>query len=276
MKIGYLGPKQSFTFQAAAELYDKEDLVPYSTIPTSIQALVDDEIQLAVVPIENSLEGSVHATIDTLFCQNQLSIEQEIILPIRHQLLVHTGQVEVHQIISHPQALAQSAKFLAKYYPQAILKEFSSTTAAAKFVAENPSKNTAAIASLAAAKTYQLQVLAENIQDNAFNQTRFWVLRKKNQVSSLKKEDTKVTLFLTLPSNQPGALHKTLAAFGWRDINLSKIESRPLKTNLGEYFFVIDLVLDKPYKLIENALEEIELLDAKVQLLGCYSVKTIH
>ena len=124
---------------------------------------------------------------------------------------------------------------------------------------------------------YQLTIKETNIQDVAFNQTRFWVLTKKAANTQLPEQTAeKATIFVTLPANRPGILHKILATFGWREIDLSKIESRPSKTTLGEYFFVIDLVMDKPWQLIVNAFEEIQLLGGQVHLLGVYSVNVVE
>ena len=114
-----------------------------------------------------------------------------------------------------------------------------------------------------------------NIQDNELNQTRFWIVGDR-KMTSQQPVPVKMSVILTLPANRPGMLHKMLAAFGWREINLSKIESRPLKTSLGEYFFVIDLLLDRPMALVENALQEIKMLGGKSQILGCYPVLTVE
>ncbi|MFV0557170.1 MAG: prephenate dehydratase [Enterococcus sp.] len=269
MKIGYLGPESSFTHQATKKVF-QQALVTYASIPACIKAVVTDEIDCAIVPVENSLEGSVHATIDTLSHSAKLQVRQEIVLPIKQQLLGTNATIT--RILSHPQALAQSQNFLATAYPEAVLVPMASTTAAAEYVQTHPQEPIAAIASQEAAIRYQLPILAADIQDNAVNQTRFWVITKKDYPMESLPPATKMTLVLTMPSNQPGTLHKMLATFGWREINLSKIESRPLKTNLGEYFFVIDLLLDQPSELIANALTEIQLLGGAVTVLGKYSV----
>ena len=131
-------------------------MVPFGSIPLCIQALVAGDIQRAVVPNENSLEGSVHATIDTLFRQKELIIEQEVILPINHQLLTIQSGQPISKIISHPQALAQCAEFLQHNFPDVPIEAVASTTAAAVFVAEHPAEPVAAIASKEAAHAYGL------------------------------------------------------------------------------------------------------------------------
>ncbi|AYW48594.1 prephenate dehydratase [Tetragenococcus osmophilus] len=273
MKVGYLGPKNSFTFQAANELFEENNLVSFASIPLTIEHLENKSIDLAVVPIENSLEGSVHATVDYLFGQTAITVQEEIILPIRQQLLGLEEVKQPQKILSHPQALAQTKQYLKTYYPEVSLEAVSSTTFAAQYVATHPENKLLAIASEKAAREYNLKVVASDIQDNAANQTRFWVLAlDKNRQITRNTQDKKVTLFITLPANLPGALHQVLSAFAWRKIDLAKIESRPLKTNLGEYFFVIDVVLKENEILIENAVKEIELLQAKVQRVGTYSI----
>ena len=196
------------------------------------------QVDLAVVPVENSLEGSVHHTIDLLSKHPEVEVKSEIVLPIKQQLLGNPA-TKITKILSHPQALAQSQQFLETHYPNVPLVATESTTAAAMYVAEHPKEDAAAIASLETAQHVGLEILAENIQDNELNQTRFWII-------------------------------------GDRKINLSKIESRPLKTSLGEYFFVIDLLLDRPMTLVENALQEIKMLGGESQILGCYPVLTVE
>lgn len=273
MKVGYLGPESSFTHQAARKQFST-NLFTYASIPACLKALLKDEVDLAIVPIENSLEGSVHHTIDLLSHEPELQVKNEVVLPIKQQFLIHPflDGKEIKKILSHPQALAQSQLFLEENYPEVELVPMPSTTAAAEYVANHPKESVAAIASEETAAYFNLKILYGNIQDNDLNQTRFWLLGKPT-THFLEETPSKMSLILTLPANQPGMLHKMLAAFGWREINLSKIESRPLKTSLGEYFFVIDLLLDRPYELIDNAITEIELLGGKVQNLGGYPVK---
>ncbi|MGX4686065.1 prephenate dehydratase [Vagococcus sp. JNUCC 83] len=271
MEVGYLGPKNSFTYKAAASYFDDKELQPYASITSCIKALKNNQVNYVVVPIENSLEGSVHTSIDGLFHQNDIQVYREIILPIEQQLLVNDLTIIPKKIVSHPQALAQSQHFLETYYPDVLIEQVQSTTFAAEYVAENPAQSVAAIASKEAAIEYGLEILASDIQDNRFNQTRFWLLGKQPFKNDDRKPE-KLTLFITLPKNAPGILHKVLSAFAWREIDLSKIESRPLKTELGEYYFIIDVEISGNIPLIEYALEEITLLGATYQHLGYYPI----
>lgn len=276
MKVGYLGPKNSFTDQAAQSCFKKEDLLPYQTIVSCIQAVHGGAVNFAMIPIENSLEGSVNDSIDRLFHLGGLKVLGEIVLPIHQQLLVSPGNTLIDKVLSHPQALAQSQQFLTDHYPDCLLEAVSSTTYAAQYVANHPEEKIAAIASKKAAKEYGLTILSEDIQDNALNQTRFWIIGLlDSQLTIDLGNKTKATLFIRLPKNAPGSLHQILAAFAWRHLDLSKIESRPLKTHLGQYFFVLDLLINQNEKLFENALEEIRLLGGVVTELGSYPVTVI-
>lgn len=277
MKVGYLGPESSFTYQAATTRFKPQELIAYPSIPNCLKALEAGDLDYGVVPLENSLEGSVHATIDSLFHRPGLQVKEEIILPIKQQLLTkgERSLKQIKKVLSHPQALAQCQAFLEERLPDVLLEAVSSTTYAAEYVQQHPEEAIAAIASRKAARYYGLEIAQQDIQDNAGNQTRFWVVAKPEQKRINTKAVAKQTLLITLPSNQPGALHQVLQAFGWRNIDLSKIESRPLKTSLGEYFFVVDLVCDKESLLIQNAMEEIRLLGAKVRNLGAYPITLV-
>lgn len=146
----------------------------------------------------------------------------------------------------------------------------------AEYVKNNPDLPAAAVANSFAAKMYDLEFIAENIQDLAGNSTRFWLLGKEKQSFDLNQTKDKVTLALTLPDNLPGALHKAISVFAWRDIDMTKIESRPLRTRLGQYFFIIDLENNATNSLkIPYALEELAGLGVNVRLLGNYSVYSL-
>lgn len=276
MKVGYLGPKNSFTDQAARSCFQSKDLMPYATITACIQSVYQGDVDYGVIPIENSLEGSVNDSIDRLFHLGDLQVLGEIVLPIKQQLLVASGTKKIDKILSHPQALAQSQQFLTENYPEVPLEAVSSTTYAAEYVKNHPRENVAAIASKKAAKEYDLAILAEDIQDNLFNRTRFWLISRKNQQLPIDLgEKKKVTLFITLPNNKAGSLHKVLEFFALREINLSKIESRPLKTSLGEYFFVLDLLYTDNAEKISEAMEEVKKIGGDVYRLGTYPLKIV-
>ncbi|MEE1133090.1 MAG: prephenate dehydratase [Caryophanon sp.] len=275
-KIAYLGPEASFTYLAAKGMFESEDVQPFSTIPDCLEAVADGRVDLAVVPIENTLEGSVPLTLDYLFHEVNVYIIAELVSKIQQQLLVHPDNAEkweqIEAVYSHPHALAQCHKYLYYRFSQVPLHSYTSTSAAAKLVAENPERNIAAIANASAAKKYGLTIAQSNIHDFHFNHTRFFVISRENlRIDKPTKVDTgKTTVMLTLPSDRSGALHQVLSVFAWRQLNLSKIESRPLKTALGDYFFNIDVLADEDEPMMKGAMEELAALGCTVKTLGTY------
>lgn len=274
MLVGYLGPKGSFSHQVAQKAFPEANLEPYPNITEVIKAYERGQVDLSIVPVENSIEGSVHETLDYLFHQAQIQAVAELIQPIKQQLLVFQTDGPIEVIFSHPQALAQSKTYIQEHYPYAKLEVTASTAAAARLVAEHPEEPYAAIAPETAAEEYGLQLVARDIQEISENFTRFWVLGCKRPEFALEKLAPKKTLGLTLPDNLPGALYKALSVFAWRGIDLTKIESRPLKTALGEYFFIID-VNGEQESLLQFALEELTAIGITYKILGQYSVHLI-
>jgi len=275
MLVGYLGPKGSFSHQVAQKAFPKADLIPYQTITEVIKAYENRLVDFSIVPVENSIEGSVHETLDYLFHHAQLQTIVELIQPIKQQLMVSNLGNPIEKIFSHPQALAQSKVYIQKHYPDALIEMTDSTASAARLVAEHPDKPYAAIAPESAAYEYDLQIVARDVQEMSENFTRFWVLGIEIPILSLESLGFKQTLALTLPDNLPGALYKALSVFAWRGIDLTKIESRPLKTALGEYFFILD-VDGRQEKLLQFALEELATIGITFKILGHYQVYLIE
>ncbi|MGM0217197.1 prephenate dehydratase [Enterococcus sp. AZ126] len=280
MKVGFLGPEASFTHNAAKTAFPKEELISYHSIPACIKGVEFGEVELGIVPIENTIEGSVNTTVDYLFHQTTIPVGAEIVLPIYQQLMVakenKASWQDTTKILSHPQALAQSQEFIRTFFPMADLEATPSTAYAANFVALHPDQKIAAIAPRLSAEKYELEIVGKDIQDVAINQTRFWVIGSEKVELPIDATETKLTIALTMPNNMPGALHKALSAFSWREIDLSKIESRPLKTTLGEYFFLIDINVQKPQQLLDNAIEEIRLMGGSVKIFGNYAIHPIN
>jgi prephenate dehydratase len=282
MKIGYLGPQATFTDLAVTTVFPNAEKVPYNTIPECIDAVSSGEVELGVVPLENAIEGSVNLTIDYLVHEQTLPIVGEIVAPIQQHLMVHPDHADawtkIRCVYSHSHAIAQCHKFLHKHFKQAMYEYMTSTSAAAKFVSENPQLKIAAIANRLAAQTYGLTIVQENIHDYDYNHTRFIIVRKQNgelNIDSPLYAGHKTTLMITLPKDQAGALHQVLSAFAWRKLNLTKIESRPAKTGLGNYFFIVDIDQKMDEVLIPGAIAELEALDCSVQVLGSYSYYVI-
>jgi prephenate dehydratase len=276
VKVGYLGPKATFTELAVKKVFQEFEREPYQTIPASMDAIVDKEVELAVVPIENALEGSVNITLDYLTQVVQIPIVGEITLPIRQHLMVHPANKDkwqdVTKVFSHSHAIAQCHKFLHTQLKGVPYESVSSTAAAALMVMEQPELNAAAIANELAAQEYGLSIVKRDVHDFNHNHTRFVVLSEKalDFQSISGSSHYKTTLMITLPSDRAGALHQVLSAFAWRKINLSKIESRPMKTGIGNYFFIIDIEMKLDEVLIPGAMAELEALGCGVTLLGTY------
>ncbi|WP_404404095.1 prephenate dehydratase [Jeotgalibacillus malaysiensis] len=277
MKIGYLGPEASFTHHAVKSVFTNGEYIAFPTIPDCLEALAEEKVDRAVVPLENALEGSVPITIDYLFHDVDLHITAELISPIEQHLMVHPDNEnkwqDVTKIMSHSHALAQCHKYLYYRFRGIELEPSTSTSAAAKYVSEHQEENVAAIGNSLAADTYGLEIVEENIHDFHFNHTRFVVLtsEKETELLPFEQDAEKSTLMVTLPSDdRPGALHQVLSAFSWRQLSLSKIESRPLKTGLGNYFFIIDVEKPVDGVLMQGAIEELEALGCTVKILGSY------
>ena len=275
MKIAYLGPKGSFSHHVVQTAFPKEELHAFANITDVIKAYEQGLVDYSVVPVENSIEGSVHESLDYLFHQADIQAVAEIVQPIHQQLMAVPGQSKIEKIFSHPQALAQGKKFIEAHYPEAQLEVTASTAYAARFIAEHPDQPFAAIAPRNSAAEYGLELIAEDIQEMEANFTRFWVLGSEIPTIPLQSQTEKMSLALTLPDNLPGALYKALSTFAWRGIDLTKIESRPLKTALGEYFFIIDVdYSDK--ELVHFARQELEAIGIQYKILGTYPIFTIR
>ena len=275
MKIAYLGPKGSFSHHVVQTAFPNEELQAFANITDVIKAYEQGLVDYSVVPVENSIEGSVHESLDYLFHQADIQAVAEIVQPIHQQLMTVPGQLKIEKIFSHPQALAQGKKFIDEHYPEAQLEMTASTAYAARFIAEHPDQPFAAIAPRNSAAEYSLELIAENIQEMEANFTRFWVLGSEIPTIPLQSQNEKMSLALTLPDNLPGALYKALSTFAWRGIDLTKIESRPLKTALGEYFFIIDVDYSAK-ELVHFARQELETIGIQYKILGTYPIFTIR
>ncbi|MFQ3542642.1 prephenate dehydratase [Halobacillus rhizosphaerae] len=272
-KIGYLGPKGTFTKMAVDSLFEEGSFISFASIPACLDAVEAGEIHTGVVPLENAIEGSVNLTIDYLVHYVNQSIIAEMTVPIRQHLLVHPAYngEKITRIYSHSQAIAQCHQYLHKQYPEAELKYTASTAKAAEIVSSSD-PSVAAIGNHLAAEQNHLTIWQENIHDYDNNHTRFAVVQKTPhtiKVNDLPSRQ-KTTVMITLPQDYVGALHQVLAAFAWRKMNLSKIESRPLKTGLGNYYFLIDV--EQPYDqvLFPGVKAELEALGCQMKLLGTY------
>lgn len=271
--IGYLGPAGTYS-EAAALAYVNQSqpkksecsLHPYPTISQALRAVAAEEVSGAVVPVENSIEGSVAITLDSIWQLDRLQIQQALVLPIAHALLSRTGDRQaIKTVYSHPQALGQCQQWLEKFLPGVKLIATNSTTEAVNQLDRDEWGG--AIASTRAAELYQVPVLAYPIGDRPDNCTRFWVVSLEPSQGG-----THTSLAFSLPKNVPGALVKPLQIFAQRSINMSRIESRPTKRAIGEYLFFIDIEADAQDPLVHSALNELTNCTEKLKIFGRYPV----
>lgn len=272
MNIAFLGPEASFTSLAAAQLFSEGTLLPQTNIRDCFLAVASGEADRAVVPLENSIEGTVSLTLDYLYDFPEIYILAEAVMPIAHHLMVHPEQTSFQKVLSHPQALAQCFHFLEAQYKSIPRQDFHSTAASAKYVSEHPEEQAAAIANAYAAQLYGLKILHHHIHDFEQNHTKFIVISKSSEEIKfqLPVKSEKTSLLITIPKDDAGGLHQVLSVFAWRKMNLSKIESRTLKIGLGNYFFFINVDGKWDNVLYQNSLEELKSIGVMVKFLGHY------
>jgi len=270
MKMAYLGPQGTFTEEAllAHVKIDTNDLVPYPTEQDVILAVENSEVDKGIVPIENSIEGSVNVTLDMLTFESNLVIEREIIYPIQHHLIAPKNLrfEEITSVVSHPQATAQCRGFLQRKLPGAAILPANSTADAVRRVAEMDG-SLAAIGTRLAAIWYSLAILREDIADHKDNVTRFVVVGREPQAPT-GKDKTSIVAFIY--EDRPGSLMSILSEFADRGINLTKLQSRPTKKALGEYCFWIDLEGHIEDESIVEAIEALKQRIREVKILGSF------
>lgn len=267
--LGYLGPAGTFSHQAALDCSaENEPLIEFKTINAAIQAVWEGEVDRAIVPIENSIEGAVNITLDMLAFDVNLYITGEYILHISQNILAlpDTKPEAVKTITSHPQAIGQCMKILSTKYSHANIEYADSTAAAAKLALESDG-SVACIGSRASSKLYGLDILDENCGDDKSNSTRFVIIEKTP--SSIVTESDKSSIAFAL-DNKPGSLYTALELFSESNINMTKIESRPVKTQLGTYVFFIDIDGNIDDPTIYFALDNIRRHTSFYKFLGSY------
>jgi prephenate dehydratase len=239
---GYFGPVGTFTHQALLTLPALPDEpTPYATVGLALQAVRDGDVAAALVPIENSVEGAVSATLDNLTYGEPLRIIREVVLPVQFILFARNGTQfhDVRQVLTHPHAAAQCREWLTRNLPDAVITEDGSTAAAAAEVADPLSRYDAAICALVAGELNGLVPLATGIADNPDAVTRFVLVSRPGSVGPATGAD-KTTMVLFMRDDHPGALLEILEQFASRGVNLCRIESRPTKKSLGDYCFSVD------------------------------------
>lgn len=254
-KLAFLGPHGTNSEEAAIYMAnlrkEKMNLVAYNTIQDAIQAVAQKDVDYCLVPVENSIEGSVRITLDTLAHDVDLMIESELIWSVHNQLLTKNPNAKIHTIISHIQPLAQCREYLKSHYPMAKTESVSSTARAAE-KASCYGDGYAAIATKTAADLYNLQIIDTDIQDVEDNFTRFILLTNKDKVK--KYQDVANMMIICQIDGRAGSLYELLGDFACRKVNMTRIESRPARTSLGEYIFFIEIDANVDKDILQEAL----------------------
>jgi prephenate dehydratase len=270
--FAYLGPKGTFTEAAFLQmpLAQGADLIPAESVREALNLVRTGKVFGALVPIENSVEGSVATTLDELGHGDSLEIIDEIAIPVEFALLAKPGVAisDIKRIATHPHAHAQCIDWLHKNTPGVHVLPAMSTAAAAQELSQGANYD-AAICSIAAAKHYGLEILAQGIGDSDSAWTRFVLVSKPGHAQPATGND-KTTLSLFMHRNQPGALLNILTEFAVRGIDLSRLESRPTKQQLGDYFFSLDCVGHIDDQNLGDTLIELRKICADVKFLGSY------
>lgn len=264
MKIGYLGPIGSYSYEAAQKYKkDTDELKESKTIEKVFSSLENGSIDICIVPLENAIQGAVVDTMDTILENRDLNIIDEIVLDVHHMLMSKTKDSTIAKIYSHSQALEQCRTYLNEKFADVEKIPVSSTSYAASLAQKE--SDTACICNAICKDLYNLEIVSDNIQDMKDNKTRFIVLSKSKNI-----RETKKTSIVFSTKDEPGALYKILGMFSIAEINLTKIESRPAKTKLGDYIFFVDLEGDEKDPKIKFTLDNIANLCDEFRILGSY------
>ncbi len=267
MKIAIQGERGAYSEAAALEHFGPEtDILPCASFDQAFDAVENGEVDGGLLPIENSLAGSIHRNYDLLL-QHKLAIIGEHHLRVSHCLIGHAGVSlgEIRKVISHPQALAQCDRYL-RALPGVTTEVVYDTAGSVKMVRESGDRTLAGVASRRAAEVYGMSIIAAGIEDDPANYTRFLSIAKQPVTPS---GDCKTSIVVAM-KNLPGALFKAMSVFALRDIDLTKIESRPLVGKVWEYLFYIDLAGSTADPNVQRALANLEEYASLLRVLGSY------
>lgn len=272
-RISYLGPRGSFA-EAALRTLDaaaSAELVPAPSVFAALAMAREGATDLALVPIENSVEGAVNLTLDELTNGEPLVIVDEVAIPVQFSLLAPAGVTlgDVRRIATHPHAQAQVAGWLRANLPDAVVLPALSTAAAAAGLQEEPRSYDASVSQALCTEIYGLQVLADAIADNAGATTRFVLVSRPGSLPAPTGAD-KTTLSLFMHEDQPGALLAILNEFAVRGVNMTRIESRPTRKQLGDYYFSVDIEGHVGDARVAEALMGLHRICLDVRFLGSY------
>jgi prephenate dehydratase len=273
-----LGPAGTFTEEALLSQPDlaEAELVAMPSFPDVLRATSEGSVDYGFVALENSIEGTVRLVMDGLVFEHELLIQREVVLPIRQNLVAAPGLGlgDVRRVVSFPDALAQCRGFFTRELPDAEIVAANSTAEAVRLVAEERPAATAALGTSLAAKLYGLEVLAADVEDNDENTTRF-VLVAKDAIPPLTGHD-KTSIVCFQQADRPGSLHAILGQFSARNINLTRLTSRPTKTALGDYCFIIDLEGHVADEVVADCLRDLHAQLAALKFLGSYPAAGDH
>ena len=303
-KMGFLGPAGTHSEAAALWLRGRlraeagadapaRKLVPYPDIDDVLVAVERGEVATGLVPVENSLEGTIHVTLDMLARSETLAVVREVIWPVHNELMAHCKAEDVRKIVSHAQPISQCRAYLEAHFPQAEIVKVASTARAAKIAAAARAEDgIAAICTARAGELYGLTPLAHEIQDNMANATRFFEVARKDvgpaaatagdavaagaasaEAAAGVRAD-KVLVICQLDGSRAGSLVDVLLEFSKRGINMTRIESRPARTQLGDYIFFFDLDTDAGAAVMDEALAAVRAKCAWLKNLGGFPVLT--
>ncbi len=271
-RVGFLGPHGTFGEQALLGQPDLAagDLMAFPSMPAVLDAVAADVVDLGFVAIENSIEGTVNQVMDALVFAHDLLIQREVVMAISQNLLGAPGMTldDVRQVVSFPIAMAQCGAFFASQLPHVEVVAANSTAEAVRLVGESHAEGTAALGSSLAGKLYGLEVLAADVEDHPENSTRFVVVATSGIPAPTGHDVTSIVCFQR--DNHPGSLHAILGQFTARNLNLIKLESRPTKSSLGDYCFIIDLEGHIDDEVVADCLRELHAQLAGLKFLGSY------
>ena len=270
MSIAFLGPRGTYSEEAAITYGGPDaDLLPYGSIPASAEAVERGDADVAVLPLENSIEGGVSTTLDLLIHETELMICHEVVVPIRHIMVARDDVLlsQIRTVMSHPQALGQCRRFLDAHMPQATQVAALSTAGAVQSVVEGGDSTVAAIGPAPAQRLYGGRIIAEDIQDNPQNLTRFVALAREDAQPT---GQDKTSIGLTADADEPGVLEKIIRPIAEAKLNLTRLESRPTKGWLGTYVFLIDFEGHRSDPIVADVLDRMAQYAETLRVFGSY------
>jgi len=278
--VSFLGPPGTFTEEALlgeADLAEAE-LVPMASMPEVLAAVGNGDTDIGFVALENSIEGTVTMVLDALVFAHDLTIQREVVMNVHQNLLGPPGMMmsDVCRVISFPDAMSQCRAFFTTALGGVEILAANSTAEAVRWVGENRPEGTAALGSALAGRLYGLDLVAAQVEDHDSNQTRFVVVAPDKAPIPAPTGHDKTSIVCFQRGDRPGSLHAILGQFSARNINLTKLESRPTKHSLGDYCFIIDLEGHVDDEVVADCLRDLHASQGRVKFLGSYPAAGEH